>query len=90
MEDVANSPQSYRSPRVGIARSTDGLSVAELTSEPIAYPLDSSRAQSARRRAVLSKTPDFIELAGSVSVSEAKRGAQWDEVMRQARVERRR
>ncbi len=46
-----------------------------------------------RRRAVLSKTPDFIELAGSVSVPAAKRGARWDEVVRQtrqARAERRR
>ena len=78
---------------MGIARSTDGLSVAELTSESIAYPPDSSRAQSERRRAELSKTPDFIELAYSVSVPETKRGAQWDEVMhqaRQARAERRR
>jgi len=27
-----------RRPRLGIARSTDGLSAAELTSEPVAHP----------------------------------------------------
>jgi antitoxin PrlF len=45
-----------------------------------------------RRRAVLAKTPDFIEMAGSVAVPIAKRGAPWDEVVRQtrrSRVERR-
>jgi antitoxin PrlF len=46
-----------------------------------------------RSRAVLAKTPDFIQLAGSVAVPAAKRGTPWDEVLRrtrQARAERRR
>ncbi len=46
-----------------------------------------------RSRAVLAKTPDFIELAGSVAVPAAKRGTPWDEVLlrtRHARAERRR
>jgi AbrB family looped-hinge helix DNA binding protein len=38
-----------------------------------------------RSRALLAKTPDLIELAGSVAVRAAKRGTPWDEVLRQAR-----
>jgi antitoxin PrlF len=37
------------------------------------------------RRAVVAKTPDFIELAGSVPVPAGKRGTAWDEVVRQTR-----
>jgi antitoxin PrlF len=46
-----------------------------------------------RQRAVLAKTPDFIELAGSVVTPAAKLGAPWDEVLRRSRrgrVEKRR
>jgi antitoxin PrlF len=45
-----------------------------------------------RSRALLAKTPDLIDLAGSVAVPAAKRGTPWDEVLRQtrrARAERR-
>jgi antitoxin PrlF len=38
-----------------------------------------------RSRAVLAKTPDFIQLAGSVAVPAAKRGTPWDEVLRRTR-----
>lgn len=41
-----------------------------------------------RSRAVLAKTPDFLELAGSVPVPAAKRGSSWDEVLRRTRAER--
>jgi antitoxin PrlF len=44
-------------------------------------------------RALLAKTPDFLSLAGSVSVPAGKRGTAWDDVLRQtrrARAERRR
>jgi AbrB family looped-hinge helix DNA binding protein len=41
-----------------------------------------------RDRAVLAKTPDLLELAGSVAVPEAKRGTAWDEVLRRTRAER--
>ena len=40
------------------------------------------------RRAVLARTSDLIDLAGSVPVPAAKRGASWDEVRRQARTTR--
>lgn len=46
-----------------------------------------------RQRAVLAKTPDFIDLAGSVATPAAKLGTQWDEVLcrsRRARAEKRR
>ena len=33
-------------------------------------------------RAVVSKTPDFLELAGSVAVPAGKRGTPWDQVLR--------
>lgn len=36
-------------------------------------------------RAVLARTPDLLDLAGSVSVPAAKRGTQWAEVLRQTR-----
>jgi AbrB family looped-hinge helix DNA binding protein len=44
-------------------------------------------------RAVIAKTPDLLELAGSVPVPAGKRGTPWDEVLRRtraARVEKRR
>ena len=41
-----------------------------------------------RSRAVIAKTPDFLELAGSVPVPAAKRGTAWDEVLRRTRADR--
>jgi AbrB family looped-hinge helix DNA binding protein len=38
-----------------------------------------------RSRALLAKTPDLIDLAGSVAVPAAKRGTPWDDVLRQTR-----
>ena len=35
-------------------------------------------------RAVLARTPDFLDLAGTVAVPAAKRNAAWDEVLRKA------
>lgn len=40
------------------------------------------------QRAVLARTPDFLELAGSISVPAAKRNVAWDEVLRRTRAER--
>ena len=39
-------------------------------------------------RAVLAKTPNFLELAGTVAVPAAKRSTAWDEVIRRTRMER--
>jgi AbrB family looped-hinge helix DNA binding protein len=39
-------------------------------------------------RATLARTRDLLDLAGSVSVPAAKRGARWDEVRRAARAAR--
>ena len=36
-----------------------------------------------RSRVLLAKTPDLIELAGSVAVPAGKRGTPWDDVLRQ-------
>jgi AbrB family looped-hinge helix DNA binding protein len=36
-------------------------------------------------RALLARTPDLLELAGSVHVPAAKRGTPWAEVIRQTR-----
>ena len=41
-----------------------------------------------RHRAVLAKTPNFLELAGTVAVPAAKRSTAWDEVIRRTRTER--
>ena len=38
-----------------------------------------------RSRAVVAKTPDFLDLAGSVPVPAGKRGTPWDEIIDQAR-----
>jgi AbrB family looped-hinge helix DNA binding protein len=38
-----------------------------------------------RKRAIVAKTPDFIDVAGSVVVPPAKRGTPWDEVLAQTR-----
>ncbi len=46
-----------------------------------------------RKRAIVAKTPDLIEMAGSVAVPAGKRGTPWDEVLRHtrhARAEKRR
>ena len=40
------------------------------------------------RRAVLARTPDFLDLAGSVTVPAAKRNVAWDEVIRRTRSSR--
>ena len=39
-------------------------------------------------RAVLARTPDFLELAGSIQVPAAKRNVAWDDVIRRTRAER--
>jgi AbrB family looped-hinge helix DNA binding protein len=39
-------------------------------------------------RATLARTPDFLELAGSIQVPAAKRNVAWDEVLRRTRAER--
>jgi AbrB family looped-hinge helix DNA binding protein len=36
-------------------------------------------------RAVIARTPDLLQLAGSVSVPAAKRGTPWTDVLRQTR-----
>lgn len=41
-----------------------------------------------RDRAVLAKTPDFLELAGSVPVPPEVRGLPWSEVRRRTRAAR--
>lgn len=40
------------------------------------------------QRAVIARTPDLIELVGSVPVPLAKRGTAWDDVRRQTRADR--
>jgi hypothetical protein len=38
IDEKAETLHVSRRPRLGIARSTDGLSAAELTAEPVAHP----------------------------------------------------
>ncbi len=40
------------------------------------------------QRALVAKTPDFLDLAGAVSVPSAQRSTPWDEVLRRTRSER--
>ena len=37
------------------------------------------------QRAMIARSPDLIQLAGSVSVPAAKRGTPWDDVLRESR-----
>jgi AbrB family looped-hinge helix DNA binding protein len=39
-------------------------------------------------RAVIARTPDFLDLAGSIRVPAAKRNVAWDDVLRRTRSER--
>lgn len=39
-------------------------------------------------RAVLARTPDLLDLAGSIRVPAAKRNVAWDEVLRRTRADR--
>jgi len=39
-------------------------------------------------RAVLARTPDFLDLAASINVPAAKRNVAWDEVIRRTRTAR--
>ncbi len=39
-------------------------------------------------RAVLARTKDFLELAGSIPVPAAKRNVAWDDVVRRTRADR--
>jgi len=39
-------------------------------------------------RAVLARTPDFLELAGAIKVPAAKRNVAWDDVIRRTRAAR--
>lgn len=39
-------------------------------------------------RAVIAKTPDFLDLAASVAVPASKRGTPWDDVLRRTRMDR--
>ena len=41
-----------------------------------------------RSRAVIAKTPSFLDLAGSVPVPAGKRGTPWDDVLRGTRQQR--
>jgi antitoxin PrlF len=40
------------------------------------------------QRAFMAKTPDFLELAGTIAVPAAKRTTAWDEVIRRTRTDR--
>jgi AbrB family looped-hinge helix DNA binding protein len=40
------------------------------------------------KRAVLARTKDFLELAGTISVPAAKRNVAWDDVVRRTRADR--
>jgi antitoxin PrlF len=41
-----------------------------------------------RSRAVIAKTPNFLEFAGTVAVPADRRGSEWDDVLRRTRRDR--
>jgi antitoxin PrlF len=40
------------------------------------------------KRAILARTPDFLDLAGTIRVPAARRNVAWDDVIRRTRAER--
>lgn len=52
------------------------------------HPGDELLFRVERSRAVIAKTPNFLELAGSVPVPASKRGTPWSVVLRQTRTDR--
>lgn len=57
----------------------DALGLAE--GDEVVFRVDGNRA-------VLARTRDFLELAGTISVPAAKRNVAWDEVVRRSRADR--
>jgi AbrB family looped-hinge helix DNA binding protein len=57
----------------------DALGLAE--GDEVVFRVDGERA-------VLARTKDFLELAGTISVPAAKRNVAWDEVVRRTRADR--
>ena len=39
-------------------------------------------------RAVLARTPDFLDLAGTIAVPASKRNVAWDDIVRRTRADR--
>lgn len=54
----------------------DALGVAE--GDSLVFHIDGERA-------IMARTPDFLELAGTVDVPAAKRNAGWDEIISRTR-----
>jgi AbrB family looped-hinge helix DNA binding protein len=52
------------------------------------HPGDELLFRVERSRAVIAKTPGFLELAGAVAVPAGKRGTSWDEIVARTRRER--
>ena len=57
----------------------DALGIAE--GDEIVFRVEGNRA-------VLARTPDFLSLAGTISIPTAKRNVAWDEVLRKTRATR--
>ncbi|HYN31471.1 MAG TPA: AbrB/MazE/SpoVT family DNA-binding domain-containing protein [Ilumatobacteraceae bacterium] len=57
----------------------DALGLAE--GDEVVFRVDGNRA-------VLARTKDFLELAGTISVPAASRNVAWDEVIRRTRADR--
>lgn len=51
-------------------------------------PGDSVLFRVERDHAILARTPDFLDLAGSVEVPQSKRGASWQTVREETRKDR--
>lgn len=62
---------------VGVAEVLDHL-IRIVGADEVIFHVEGSRA-------VLARTPDFLSLAGSISVPAAKRDTAWDEVLRRTR-----
>jgi len=52
------------------------------------HPGDEVLFRVERRRAIVAKTADFLQLAGSVAIPSGKRGTSWDDVIDRTRRQR--
>jgi len=57
----------------------DALGIKE--GDAVVFPVEGNRA-------VLARTPEFVDLAGTIRVPAAKRNVEWDEVLRRTRTAR--
>jgi hypothetical protein len=84
-EPVSPAQHDSDVPVAAIGASAGGLEALRSLPADHALP-DSFRVEGSR--AVLARTPDFLSLAGSITVPPSRRNTAWDDVIRKTRTAR--